>query len=61
MLSGILIRSESRIVHGDAPYDDFLDQWKASQFDASKLVKLFKEAGAEYIMPVTKHHVGLYQ
>ena len=48
-------------VYDDAPYDDFLDQWKASQFDPSKLVKLFKEAGAEYIMPVTKHHVGVYQ
>lgn len=42
----------------DTPYDKFLDMWSAKDFDANALVKLFKEAGASYIVPVSKHHVS---
>lgn len=46
-----------REVYGDVPYEDFVDQWKAKDFDASQLVTLFSRAGAKYVVPVTKHHV----
>lgn len=46
-------------VHGDCAYDDFIDQWKAKDFDADKMAKLFRRAGAKYIVPVSKHHDGV--
>ena len=46
-------------VFGDAPYDDFLDQWTAAKFDAAAWVSLFAEAGASYVIPTTKHHDGV--
>lgn len=45
-------------VYQDRPYDDFIDDWKAEKFDATKMCDLFKKAGAEYVVPVTKHHVS---
>ena len=44
---------------GDAPYDDFLDQWTAAKFDAAAWASLFAEAGASYVIPTTKHHDGV--
>lgn len=46
-------------VHGGAPYDDFLDQWDASKFDAAQWADLFRRAGADYVVPTTKHHDGV--
>ncbi len=46
-------------VYGGAPYDDFLDAWTASEFDASDWARLFAAAGAEYVIPTTKHHDGV--
>ncbi len=46
-------------VFGDAPYDDFLDQWTAAKFDAAAWASLFAEAGASYVIPTTKHHDGV--
>ncbi|WP_231121603.1 alpha-L-fucosidase [Motilibacter peucedani] len=46
-------------VHGGAPYDDFLDQWHAEEFDPAGMVELFRRAGASYLVPVTKHHDGI--
>jgi alpha-L-fucosidase len=40
-------------------YDDFLDQWKAEQFDPTDWVELFRFAGADYVVPTTKHHDGI--
>jgi alpha-L-fucosidase len=40
-------------------YDAFLDQWKAEQFDPADWVELFKFAGADYVVPTTKHHDGI--
>lgn len=46
-------------VHGGAPYDDFLDQWKAEKFDPKAWAELFAYAGAQYVIPTTKHHDGI--
>jgi alpha-L-fucosidase len=48
-----------RRTYDDAPYDDFLDAWKAEQFDATAWAELFAEAGASYVIPTTKHHDGI--
>lgn len=46
-------------VHGDAPYDDFLDQWDPAAFDPAAWADLFRRAGADYVVPTTKHHDGI--
>ena len=48
-----------REVHGDAPYDDFLDRWDTSAFDPAAWADLFRRAGADYVVPTTKHHDGV--
>ncbi|TQM09199.1 alpha-L-fucosidase [Pseudonocardia kunmingensis] len=52
-------REHHRRVHGDAPYDDFLDAWKAEEFDPQGWCDLFARAGARYVVPTTKHHDGI--
>lgn len=37
-------------------YEDFAGQWKAEMFDPDKWAKLFKKAGAKYVVMVSKHH-----
>ncbi|MFK4296704.1 alpha-L-fucosidase [Arthrobacter sp. GAS37] len=46
-------------VHGGVPYDELLDQWHAENFDPASWAELFKEAGADYVIPTTKHHDGI--
>lgn len=46
-------------VHGGAPYDDFLDQWETPAFDPTQWLDLFQRAGADYVVPTTKHHDGI--
>jgi alpha-L-fucosidase len=46
-------------VHGDAPYDDFIDAWTARDFDPAAWARLFAQAGAEYVIPTSKHHDGV--
>ena len=46
-------------VYGGAPYDDFLDAWTAEAFDPADWAQLFAAAGAEYVIPTTKHHDGI--
>ncbi len=41
------------------PYDKFLDLWKVDDFHVEELMKLFKDAGAKYIVLTTKHHDGI--
>ncbi|TXR56512.1 alpha-L-fucosidase [Quadrisphaera setariae] len=48
-----------REVFGGAPYDDFLDVWKAEEFDPDEWAALFARAGARYVVPTTKHHDGI--
>lgn len=45
--------------YGDAPYDDFLDNWTIPDFDPDAWCKLFYRAGARYIVPLSKHHDGV--
>ena len=51
--------STTGTVHGDAPYDDFLDAWTADRFDPTAWAELFAAAGAGYVIPTTKHHDGI--
>jgi alpha-L-fucosidase len=46
-------------VYGGAPYDDFLDAWTAEHFQPQEWASLFAAAGAEYVIPTTKHHDGV--
>ena len=39
-------------------YKDFLPMFKAERFDAPGWARLFKEAGAKYVVPVAEHHDG---
>lgn len=48
-----------RQTYGDAPYDDFLDSWTADRFDPNAWAELFRDAGAQYVIPTTKHHDGI--
>jgi alpha-L-fucosidase len=52
-------RAHHRATYGDAPYDDFLDSWRAEAFDAASWMALFARAGARYVVPTTKHHDGI--
>lgn len=44
--------------HKDFGYKDFIPMFKAENFDADEWAKLFKEAGARYVVPVAEHHDG---
>jgi alpha-L-fucosidase len=39
-------------------YKDFIPMFKGEKFDAVSWAKLFKEAGAKYVIPVAEHHDG---
>jgi alpha-L-fucosidase len=39
-------------------YKDFIPKFKAEQFDPQAWARLFKEAGAKYVVPVFEHHDG---
>ncbi len=52
-------RRHHRETYGDAPYDDFLDDWHAESFDPAAWARLFARAGARYVIPTTKHHDGI--
>lgn len=44
--------------HKDFGYKDFIPMFKAERFNPKEWITLFKEAGAEYVMPVAEHHDG---
>ena len=39
-------------------YKDFIPVFKAERFDPSAWARLFREAGAKYVIPVAEHHDG---
>ena len=39
-------------------YKDFVPKFKAEKFDPAAWARLFKEAGAKYVVPVFEHHDG---
>ncbi|NND98035.1 MAG: alpha-L-fucosidase [Pirellulaceae bacterium] len=44
--------------HKTFGYKDFIPEFKAEKFDPSTWAKLFKQAGARYVIPVAEHHDG---
>ncbi|MDR2038230.1 MAG: alpha-L-fucosidase [Bacteroidales bacterium] len=44
--------------HTKFGYKDFIPMFKAEKFDAGEWAKLFKAAGARYVVPVAEHHDG---
>ncbi len=44
--------------HKDFGYKDFIPMFKAEKFSADEWCDLFKQAGAQYIVPVAEHHDG---
>lgn len=47
-----------KIYGADFKYSDFIPKWKAEHFNPHQWAKLFKEAGAKYVVLTTKHHDG---
>ncbi len=43
---------------GELGYKDFIPMFRAEHFDAAVWAKLFKDAGAQYVVPVAEHHDG---
>jgi len=43
----------------DFQWDDFIPMWKAERFDPEALLSLFQEAGAKYLITMSKHHDGM--
>ena len=39
-------------------YKDFIPMFKAERFDPDEWARVFKESGAEFVMPVAEHHDG---
>ncbi len=58
-IEGSPAQEHHRRVWGGAPYDDLLDAWDPVDFDPTAWAKLFREAGATYVVPTTKHHDGI--
>lgn len=44
--------------HEKFGYKDFIPMFKAEKFDPAEWARLFKEAGAQYVVPVAEHHDG---
>ncbi len=58
-LDGSPAQRHHQQVYGGAPYDDFLDQWQAENFDPDDVVRQVRESGADYLVLTTKHHDGV--
>jgi alpha-L-fucosidase len=51
---------QTRFANGDDAkgYKDLIPLFKAEHFDANAWAELFKESGAQYVIPVAEHHDG---
>lgn len=58
-IEGSLAAEHHAEVHDGAPYEAFLDQWRAEAYDPVAWAKLFRALEADYVVPVTKHHDGV--
>jgi len=58
-IDGSPAQQHHRTTYGDLPYDGLLDLWKAEAFDPADWASLFRAAGADYVVPTTKHHDGI--
>lgn len=59
LIEGSPAQKHHQQVYGGMPYDNFLDKWSAESFNPESWAQLFKKAGAQYIIPTTKHHDGI--
>ena len=55
---GATFEYHNKTYGADFPYEKFTHMWKAENWQPDDWAKLFKEAGAGYVVPVTKHHDG---
>ena len=44
--------------HKNFGYKDFIPMFKAENYDSNEWAELFKNAGAQYVVPVAEHHDG---
>ena len=44
--------------HKNFGYKDFIPLFRAERFDPAAWAELFREAGAQYVVPVAEHHDG---
>lgn len=44
--------------HKDFGYKDFIPMFRAEKFDSGEWARIFKESGAQYVVPVAEHHDG---
>lgn len=44
--------------HKDFGYKDFVPMFRAEKFQPEEWIRLFKKAGARYVVPVAEHHDG---
>lgn len=58
-IGGSPAQDHHREAFGAADYDVLLDLWRAERFDAEALMDLVAGAGADYVVPTTKHHDGI--
>jgi alpha-L-fucosidase len=49
---------QDRVYGPDYKYKQFVPQFKAELYDADAWVKTIKGSGAQYVLPVAKHHDG---
>ena len=60
-LEGTKEFAHHREVYGDQAsfgYKDFIPQFTASRFDPSEWASLFRQAGAQFVVPTAEHHDG---
>jgi alpha-L-fucosidase len=50
--------SQNPAEKGAKGYKDLIPLFRAERFDAADWAKVFKEAGAQYVVPVAEHHDG---
>lgn len=55
---GPVFEYHKRVYGEDFSYENFADMWKAENWKPMKWAELFREAGAGYVVLVTKHHDG---